>query len=192
MSSCWWHSWVSLQLWAMSPRGLVQEWMLALDARVEEFPGSLWGGRELKYVSAVHTIPILHQWSRASHSVPYSPSLQRYSPTKSTAVTPLQRSQWKVCKSLLLPPRWQPVRDRFHPPPVLLSSQHLKPPAHDESDRPNLVHHKLYSGQSWNWILVPWNPVIYWLTHWMSIQQPDFLLKILLLKVIVNCVMNSA
>ena len=127
MSSCRWHSWKSLQLRALSLPGLVQGRMLVQDAPAVEFSGSPRAGGGLNYVSTVDTIPVLHWLSQDSRSVPYSPTLQGYSPTKSTVVTPLQLSQLAVCKSLLLPPRWMSFHVPFHPPPVLLAYQHPEP-----------------------------------------------------------------
>jgi len=127
MSSCRWHSWTCLQLQALSPPGLVQGWMLALDTPVVEFSGSTWGNGALNSVSAADAIPVLHRLSWESHSVPYSPTCQGYSLTQPTAVTPLQLSQLAICKSLLLPPRWNSFQVPFHPPLVLLAYQHPKP-----------------------------------------------------------------
>jgi len=127
MSSHRWHYWTSVQLQALSRLGLVQGRMLAQDAPAVVFSGSLWRGGVLNYVFAVNAIPILHPLSWDSRSVPYSPTLQGYSPTTSAAVTPLQLSKSAVCKSLLLPPRWMSLQVPFHPPPVLLAYQHPKP-----------------------------------------------------------------
>jgi len=135
MSSRQWRYSRSLQLRALSPPGLVQGRMLGLDAPAVEYSESPWGGGVLNYVSVVDTIPVLHWLSLESCSVPYSPTRDGYSPTKSTAVTPLQLSQSAVCKSLPLPPRWKSLQDPFHPPPVLLADQH---PKHTSSRRTRL------------------------------------------------------
>jgi len=66
------------------------------------------------------------------------------------------------------------------------------PSPHNEPDGPNLVRQKRSSGQTWNWKFVAWNTVIYWLAHRMGIQQPDCLIKTLMLKFVVDCVENSA
>jgi len=58
--SHWWHSWMSLQLRALSLPGLVPGLMYALDAPVVELTGSLKGGEAQNSVSAMDTTPICH------------------------------------------------------------------------------------------------------------------------------------
>jgi len=191
MSSHQWHSWTSLQLRALSPPGLVEWWISALDAPAVEVFGSVWGGGALNYVSAVDTIPVLHQLSRESHSIPYSPCLRGYSPTKSTAVTPWQLLSQQFANNYCCHRGESHSHSHFirHLCSRYISIPH--PPPHDVPHRPNLVCQKLRSRQDWNWIVVAWNTVICWLTNRMSIQQPDHLLITLLIKVIVDCVENS-
>jgi len=165
---------------------------LAPDALAVELSESLGGRGALNYVSSVDTIHVLQRLFWETRSVANSPSLQLYSLTKSTAVTPSQLSQSAGCKSLLLPARWKSVQAPFHPSRVLLGYQHPNPPPRDEADSTNLVRQTLCSGQTWNWIFVAWNTVIYWFTNWMSIQQPDRLLKTLGFKFVVDWVENSA
>jgi len=87
-SSDRWLSWMSVPLRALWPLRLVQGLMSVLEAPKVELCGSLKGSEAQNSVSAMDTTPILHQYSWDSHSVPYSPTLQGYSPTKLTAATP--------------------------------------------------------------------------------------------------------
>jgi len=107
MSSCRWLSWTAPPIHALTPQGLVRGMIWALDAPEEEVSPSLWDSAAQDYVSAMDTSSIIHRSSWESCFVPYSPPFQGYSPTTSTAVTPLQLSQSAVCISLLLPPRWK-------------------------------------------------------------------------------------
>jgi len=59
--------------------------------------------------------------------VPDYLSLQGYSPTKSTAVTPLQLLNSAIWISLSVPLRWKFCQDPFRPPPVLLVYQYPSP-----------------------------------------------------------------
>jgi len=191
MSSRRWYSWTSLQLRALSPPGLVQGWMLAQDAFVVEFSESQWGGVALNYVSAVGTIPVLHRLSRDSYSVPYSPTQQGYSPTKSTVVTPLQFSQSAFSNHYCCHRGECLSKSHFIRHQCSWHISIPNPPLHDEPDRQNLVRQKLRSGQTWNSIPLAWNMVIYWLTNRMGIQHPDRLLETVVFKFIVDCVENS-
>jgi len=92
------------------------------------------------------TISVLHWYPLKSCLVLCSPTVQWYSPTQSTVVTPSQLSQSVVCISMLLPLRWKSFQDPIHPPPILLAYQHLKP-----SSSQWTVWPKPGAPETWSW-----------------------------------------
>jgi len=65
------------------------------------------------------------------------------------------------------------------------------PHPQDEADGKNLVCQKLSSRQGRSWIMLAWNMVICSLINGMSIQQPDYLIKMLVFKFITDCTPNQ-
>lgn len=125
-SSHRWHSWSSLQLWALSPPGLVQRLILAVYNTVVVLSRSLNGRGALNSMTATDTSPIRQYESQERHFVQYSATLQGYFPTKSIAVTPLHLSQLADGISLLLQLMWMSFQNPFHPVTILLEYQNPK------------------------------------------------------------------
>jgi len=106
-----------------------------IGSRAETSAGWPWGGvvcisnrrrgTRFNLWSGYHSCS--HQQCQESHCVPKSPTVQGYSPIKWTVATPLQLSQWTICKALAQQPRWKSFQDPFHPPLVLLAYQNPKP-----------------------------------------------------------------
>jgi len=64
-------------------------------------------------------------------------------------------------------------------------------PPYNKPYGPDLVCQKLHAGQVWNRILVTRNTVIYLLSYWMGIQQPDHLIQTLMIRFVIDCIQNS-
>ena len=127
VSSCQWYFWRSHPLWVLLPPGLVQGMRSVLDGRGVVLTGSPTGGGVQNLFSGADTTPVLHWQCRESHCAPQSLSVQWYFPINCTVATPLQLSQWTICKAWPQQPRWKFVQDPFHPSPVFVSYQHPKP-----------------------------------------------------------------